>query len=91
MSGEKPMTKRGEAQEWSDGGGSVGMTGEGGVHGPGRSRVIPVPRSPQVLSRKFLMCLPVDTMHKFDSCDLLFLFFLCAKKHTREMAICCKN
>ena len=59
-----------------DGQGFAWMLGEGGFHGHGRSRGIPVHwflRIPQGSFQEFQPCLPVDTMHKSESCILLFL------------------
>jgi len=62
------------------------MTLEGGAHDPDRSRATPGQVTPQALFQEFLSCLPVDTMHKFESHDLLF--FLCyKKKHKHEMTM----
>jgi hypothetical protein len=51
------------------------MTVEGGVRDPGISRATLLdlsPWAPQDSSQGFLAYLPVDTMHKSESCDLLF-------------------
>ena len=51
------------------------MTVEGGVRDPGIFRVTPLdlsPWAPEDSSRGIPPYLPVDTMHKFESCNLLF-------------------
>ena len=66
------------------------MTVEDGVRDPGISRATPVdltPWAPRYSSQGFLAYLPVDTMHKFESCDLLFQFLSCEKKHKHQMTM----
>jgi hypothetical protein len=71
-SSEKLLTRRGWLSEWG-GDGLVCMIVEGGVHGLGRSRGIPVHSCSQgSYYQGFPACLPVDTMHKSESCELLY-------------------
>lgn len=66
------------------------MTVEGGAHGHSRSHGIQVPLSLsalQGLPQGFPASLPVYTMHKFESRDLLFFFCVVKKNPTNDMGL----